>query len=443
MRKLYVIDTSVLIHDPDCIYKFVGNDVAIPIFVIVELDDLKEKKHKPNVAYASRCASRTIQDIHELGDIREGVFLEDKDINVRVIGTTGGEGGIKALQESNNPRKMDLWILQSALNEQSDDTEVILVSKDLNLRLLAEGEGIIAEDYETNKVLVSEVYKGFRDLGENPTSAELYIPDIDVQATDWIEDPIENEFFISSSDGKQFLSRNKSGVLVPVDKDFNVSLTPRNIEQRMALDILLDPAIKLICLVGKAGTGKTILALAGALSQLHSPYERIMLSKPIIDMGNSIGFLPGELDDKLAPWMESYFDNLSQLIPSKTKIQVGGKYSTSKEVPHWRYLLDTGSIVMQPINSIRGRSISDAFMIIDEAQNLTPHEVKTLITRAAEGTKVILMGDPFQVDNAFLDRNSNGLTYVCEKMKGAKIFGAVFFSKGVRSELAEEAATRL
>ena len=270
MRKLYVIDTSVLIHDPDCIYKFVGNDVAIPIFVIVELDDLKEKKHKPNVAYASRCASRTIQDIHELGDIREGVFLEDKDINVRVIGTTGGEGGIKALQESNNPRKMDLWILQSALNEQSDDTEVILVSKDLNLRLLAEGEGIIAEDYETNKVLVSEVYKGFRDLGENPTSAELYIPDIDVQATDWIEDPIENEFFISSSDGKQFLSRNKSGVLVPVDKDFNVSLTPRNIEQRMALDILLDPAIKLICLVGKAGTGKTILALAGALSQLLS-----------------------------------------------------------------------------------------------------------------------------------------------------------------------------
>jgi PhoH-like ATPase len=308
---------------------------------------------------------------------------------------------------------------------------------------LAEGEGLIAEDYETNKVLVSEVYKGFRDLGEEPSSAELYIPDIEVQATDWVDDPIENEFFISSSDEKQFLSRNKMGVLVPVDKDFNVSLSPRNIEQRMALDILLDPTIKLICLVGKAGTGKTILALAGALSQLHSPYEKIMLSKPIIDMGNSIGFLPGELDDKLAPWMESYFDNLSQLIPSKTKIQVGGKYSTSKDVPHWRYLIDTGAIVMQPINSIRGRSISDAFMIIDEAQNLTPHEVKTLITRAAEGTKVILMGDPFQVDNPFLDRNSNGLTYVCEKMKGAKIFGAVFFSKGVRSELAEEAATRL
>lgn len=441
MRKLYVIDTSVLIHDPDCIYKFVGNDVAIPIFVIVELDDLKEKKNKPNVAFASRCASRTIQRVHELGDVRVGVHLEELDINVKVIGTTGGEGGIKALQESNNPRKMDLWILQSALTQQANYEEVVLVSKDLNLRLLAEGEGLVAEDYETNKVLVSEVYKGFRHLGENPMSAELYIPSMKILADEWAEDPIENEFFITTNEDKEFLARNKRGLLMPVNKDFGMSISPRNIEQRMALDILLDPNIKLICLVGKAGTGKTILALAGALEQLHNPYEKIMLSKPIIDMGNSIGYLPGELDDKLAPWMESYFDNLSQLIPSKTKLS-NGKYA-SKEVPHWKYLIDTGAIVMQPINSIRGRSISDAFMIIDEAQNLTPHEVKTLITRAAEGTKVILMGDPFQVDSPFLDQNSNGLTYVCEKMKGAKMFGAVFFSEGVRSELAEEAATRL
>jgi len=441
LKKLYVIDTSVLIHDPDCIYKFIGNDIAIPIFVIVELDDLKEKKNKPNVAFASRCASRTIQNIHALGNIREGVHLETQDINVKVIGTTGGEGGIKALQESNNPRKMDLWILQSALNEQSNYEEVILVSKDLNLRLLAEGEGLLVEDYETNKVLVSDVYKGFRDLGEVEYSAELYIPELEVEADEWVDDPLENEFYISHTEGKTFLSRNLEGVLVPVAKEFSTTIQPRNIEQRMALDILLDPDIKLICLVGKAGTGKTILALAGALAQLHNPYDKIMLSKPIIDMGNSIGFLPGELDDKLAPWMESYFDNLSQLIPNKTKLQIG-KYS-SKDVPHWKYLLDTGSIVMQPINSIRGRSISDAYMIIDEAQNLTPHEVKTLITRAAEGTKVILMGDPFQVDNPFLDQNSNGLTYVCEKMKGSKIFGAVFFSQGVRSELAEEAATRL
>ena len=315
------------------------------------------------------------------------------------------------------------------------------MSKDLNLRLLAEGEGLIAEDYETNKVLVSEVYKGFRDIGEQEDSQQLYIPNTTIKAEDWVEDPLFNEFYVSHCGKKDFLCRNHRGVLLPVDKEFSVSLTPRNIEQRMALDILLDKEVKLVCLIGKAGTGKTILALAGALAQLHTEYDKILLSKPIIDMGNSIGFLPGELDEKLAPWMESYFDNLSQLIPSKTKMQVG-KYS-SKDVPHWRYLLDTGAVVMQPINSIRGRSISHSFMIIDEAQNLTPHEVKTLITRAAEGTKVVLMGDPFQVDNGFLDRNSNGLTYVCEKMKGAKIFGSVFFSQGVRSELAEEAATRL
>lgn len=438
MRNLYVIDTSVLIHDPDCLYKFVGNDVALPIFVIVELDDLKEKKNKPNVSFASRCASRTIQNIHELGNIRKGVYLEEQDINVKVIGTTGGE--IQALQETTNPRKMDLWIMQSALSMREEYENVILVSKDLNLRLLAEGEGLVAEDYETNRVVLSEVYKGFRDIGEQPRAPEVYIPNIQILTTEMVDDPILNEFYLARYENKPFLLKNSSGYVLPVEKEFDVSVEPRNVEQRMALDILLNPDISLICLIGKAGTGKTFLALAGALAQLDSKYERILLSKPILDMGNSIGFLPGDLDEKLAPWMESYFDNLDQLIPTRTSLDwAGGK----KSVANWKYLLDTGSIIMQPINSIRGRSISKAYMIIDEAQNLTPHEIKTIITRAAEGTKVVLMGDPFQVDNQFLDQNSNGLTYVCEKMKGSTIFGAVFFSEGVRSELAEEAANRL
>lgn len=443
MKNLYVIDTSVLVHDPDCIYKFVGNDVAIPIFVIVELDDLKEKKNKPNVAFASRCASRTIQNIHELGDIREGVYLEEEDITVKVIGTTGGTGGIKALQENTNPRKMDLWIMQCALSMKEEYENVILVSKDLNLRLLSEGEGLVAEDYESNKVLVSEVYKGFRDIGEQVRAPEVYIPNVIISAEEMVEDPIPNEFYLATYESKDFLFKNLEGYVEPVPKDFSeqhVTVHPRNVEQRMALDILLNPDISLLCLVGKAGTGKTFLALAAALAQIHSQFEKIILSKPIMDMGNSIGFLPGDLDEKLAPWMESYFDNLDQLIPTKTTLSWGGKQKTE---PNWRYLIDTGAIVMQPINSIRGRSISKSIMIIDEAQNLTPHEIKTIITRAAEGTKVVLMGDPFQVDNQFLDRNSNGLTYVCEKMKGSKIFGAVFFSQGVRSELAEEAANRL
>jgi PhoH-like ATPase len=280
----------------------VGNDVAIPIFVIVELDDLKEKKHKPNVAYASRCASRTIQNIHELGNIREGVYLEEENINVKVIGTTGGE--IQALQDSTNPRKMDLWIMQCALSMREEYDNVILVSKDLNLRLLSEGEGLVAEDYESNKVLVSEVYKGFREIGEQERAAEVYIPNIEIEAEEMVDEPIPNEFYIATCEKRDFLFKNLAGYVRPVSKEFSdqhVSVSPRNIEQRMALDILLNPNISLLCLVGKAGTGKTFLALAAALAQIHNGYEKIILSKPIMDMGNSIGFLPGDLDEKLAP----------------------------------------------------------------------------------------------------------------------------------------------
>jgi len=438
LRNLYVIDTSVLIHDPDCLYKFVGNDVAIPIYVIVELDDLKERKNKPNVSFASRCASRSIQEIHELGNIRKGVYLEKEDINIRVIGTTGTE--IQALQETTNPRKMDLWIMKCALEMQGEYENVVLVSKDLNLRLLAEGEGLVAEDYETSRVMLDEVYTGFRDIGEQPYASEVYYKEIEVDSL--VENPILNEFYIARYGTKEFVLKNNKGILESVPKEFDVSVEPRNVEQRMALDILLNPEISLVCLIGKAGTGKTFLALASAIAQLHTGYEKIVLSKPIMDMGNSLGFLPGDLDEKLAPWMESYFDNLDQLIPTKTTLG-GWNGGSGKAVANWKYLIDTGALVMQPINSIRGRSISESMMIIDEAQNLTPHEIKTIITRAAEGTKVVLMGDPFQVDNQFLDRNSNGLTYVCENMKGSRIFGAVFFSQGVRSELAEEAADRL
>lgn len=435
MRKLYVIDTSVLIHDPECIYKFEGNDVAIPIFVIVELDDLKERK-KGHVAFASRVASRTIQSIKgDDGDLQEGVYLEEQDITVRVIGTTGGVG-IQALQENNNPRKMDLWIMQSALDMKSQYDKVVLVSKDLNLRLLSQGEGLAAEDYENDKISIKTVHTGFRHIGENPIFPSIYNPELDIPTHEFIEDPTPNEFYLGTHDGKKFVIQNIDGNLRPVLKNFHGTIRPKNIEQRMAMALLLSEDVKLVSLIGKAGTGKTIIALASAITQLHQPYEQIVLSKPIVDMGNSLGFLPGDKDEKMAPWIASYFDNLDKIIPSKTTI---GK----KTEPNWKYLLDTQSLVIQPLNSIRGRSIDNAFMIIDEAQNLTPHEIKTIITRAGEGTKVVIMGDPYQVDSPFLDQNSNGLTYVTEKMKNSKIFGSVFFSKGVRSTLAEEAANLL
>ena len=363
------------------------------------------------------------------------MYLEDQDITVRVIETTGGVG-IQALQENNNPRKMDLWIMQSALDMKSMYDKVVLVSKDLNLRLLSQGEGLDAEDYENDKISIKTVHTGFRHIGENPIFPSIYNPDLDIPTHEFIEDPTPNEFYLGTHDGKKFVIQNVDGNLRPVLKNFHGTIRPKNIEQRMAMALLLSEDVKLVSLIGKAGTGKTIIAFASAITQLHQPYEQIVLSKPIVDMGNSLGFLPGDKDEKMAPWIASYFDNLDKIIPSKTTID-------KRTEPNWKYLLDTQSLIIQPLNSIRGRSIDNAFMIIDEAQNLTPHEIKTIITRAGEGTKVVIMGDPYQVDSPFLDQNSNGLTYVTEKMKNSKIFGSVFFSKGVRSTLAEEAANLL
>lgn len=445
MRKTFIIDTSVLIHDPECIYSFTNNEVCIPIFVIIELDDLKISK-RSNVAYSARTASRTLVAIQEFGSLNDpdGIHLEEQDIIVRVVGSTSGVG-VKSLQESNNPRKMDLWILQCALDlqeELGDESEVILVSKDMNMRLLAEAEGLVAEDYENDKVPVETMHTGFRDIGYQDFCNGLYIPDVELPCDEFINDPIENEFYLATDlKDKQHLIRNKGGNLIIVPKQFDVSIDWRNQEQRMALEILMDQDISLVSLVGKAGTGKTFLALACAMAQLHSPYEKIILSKPTVDMGRGIGFLPGDLDEKLAPWMQSYFDNLDQLVPGTA--DKGNFFSGTKKTKNWNYLIDTDTLQIQPINSIRGRSISNAIMIIDEAQNLTPHEVKTLITRAAEGTKIILSGDPFQVDDPFLDQNSNGLTYVTQRMKGSEIFATVFFTEGVRSKLAEQAANRL
>lgn len=445
MRKTFIVDTSVLIHDPECIYSFKNSEVCIPIFVIIELDDLKLSK-RTNVAYSARTASRTLVAIQEYGSLNDedGIHLEEEDIIVRVIGSTSGVG-VKSLQESNNPRKMDLWILQSALDLQKnmeDQGQVVVVSKDMNMRLLAEAEGLVAEDYESDKVPVETMYSGFREIGEQGFCKGLFIPDVELPSDEFIEEPVENEFYLATDENeKQYLMRNKENVLVPVPKDFNVSIDWRNQEQRMALDILMDQSISLVSLVGKAGTGKTFLALACAMAQLHSPYEKIVLSKPTVDMGRGIGFLPGDLDEKMAPWMQSYFDNLDQLVPGTA--DKGNYFSGTKKAKNWAYLIDTDILQVQPINSIRGRSISNAIMIIDEAQNLTPHEVKTLITRAAEGTKIILSGDPFQVDDPFLDQNSNGLTYVTQRMKGSEIFATVFFTEGVRSKLAEQAANRL
>ena len=276
------------------------------------------------------------------------------------------------------------------------------------------------------------------------------MPDDPLHAADvGLTDLCPNEFVIAREGSKEHVFRfdGIDGVLRPVPRDFarSAGITPRNLEQRMALSLLMDPDIQLVSMVGKAGTGKTFLALAAAIAQLGNhrkgSYDRILVSKPVVAMGHDIGFLPGDFDAKMQPWMMSFFDNLDQIIPSDEGTATS-KGATQDE-KGWEFLFHSGQLEVQAIHSIRGRSIPNAFMLIDEAQNLTPHEIKTIITRAAEGTKVVISGDPFQVDNHFLDQHSNGLVFVTEKLKESPMTGAVFFTKGERSHLAELAATLL
>ncbi|MCB9519662.1 MAG: PhoH family protein, partial [Myxococcales bacterium] len=354
--------------------------------------------------------------------------------------------------ESQGIRKMDLLILSAALSvkKQSPGRLVKLLSKDVNLRILADFEGILAEDYDQDRVSPQEMFPGYRRVEAGWAEAQRAFEPGGLRAEELgIHGLVPNEFVIFGGGERELVLRydGPTGELRPVPKDFTrlAGINPRNLEQRMALDLLTDPAVQLVSLVGKAGTGKTFLALAAAMGQVRfsgqGGYERILLSKPVLPMGKDLGYLPGDFQEKMQPWMMSFFDNLDQLVP--TERGASTSKGATREERAWEQLFATGQLEVQAIHSIRGRSIPSAFMLVDEAQNLTPHEVKTIITRAAEGTKVVLSGDPFQVDNPFLDAASNGLVYVTEAVKSSPMTGAVYFTKGERSALAELAATFL
>ncbi len=452
MDTAYVVDTSVLVHDPRALNAFRKTTVAIPIFVVMELDDLKNNR-RFEVAAAARVASRFISSLREFGNLSGEAGVHHPDLGTTFHIISDGNGGLDHLSERTNDRSMDLLILASALALKQRDLykRVVLISKDVNLRILADFEGLEAEDYETDRVELRDLYTGYRILERQS------VPSVDEWGDESVLVPRElgladlhpNEFVAVKSGPAERVWRYQSvtGQLEPVAAEFRelADVQPRNIEQRMALDLLLDPRVKLVTLVGKAGTGKTFLALAAALAQVQKgkkrrSYERILLSKPVVSMGQDVGYLPGDFDAKMQPWMTSFFDNFDQLIVSDGA--ASGKGAT-RDTKSWEYLFHSRQLEVQAIHTIRGRSISSAFMLIDEAQNLTPHEVKTVITRAADGTKVVLAGDPYQVDNHFLDQHSNGLVYVTERLKSSPITGTVFFSRGERSELAELAATQL
>lgn len=435
LAKIFVLDTNVILHDATCIHHFEDNEVVIPISVLEELDQFKRGNEQ--IHFNARDFLRSLDDLSTGSDDSE---LKDGDGKIRVVVNHNWHPDVEASFQDDCP---DHRIINCAykLHIDNPDREIILVTKDTNMRLKSRSLGLSAEDYSRDSIEdVSQVYTGSR-LIEDVDSKEIDVLytsyGVDGSEIDCVIDPMANENFILRNGQKSILARfdpfdNK---VVRVDKPTAYGIKPRNAEQSFALHMLMDNRIQLVSLSGKAGTGKTLLALAAAL-ELRSEYRQIFLARPIVPLSNrDLGFLPGDIQSKLDPYMQPLFDNLS-VIRHQFK-------SNDKRSIKINELLEQNKLLITPLAYIRGRSLQKAFFIVDEAQNLTPHEVKTVITRAGEGTKVIFTGDIHQIDHPYLDKRSNGLTYLISRMKGQDVFAHITLEKGERSELAELASNLL
>ncbi len=436
-RKIFILDTNVILHDHKCIYNFENNDVILPIVVLEELD--KFKKGNDQINYQAREFVRDLSKISGEKLFKEGIPLGEKQGKLFVA---TGKPFTQAMQDSFFEKSPDHRILAIALHvkEEFKTRAVTLVSKDINLRMKAKSLGVNSEDYETDKVKNIDVLdKGVR-IYENfdaKTIELLYSSDGIPKDEFPLQDLPANQYFVLRNASKSVLAYYNpfAETIARVEKHSAFGIEPRNAEQTFSLDALNNDDIKLVSLTGKAGTGKTLLALASALQQ-NKNYKQILLARPIVPLANrDLGFLPGDVNDKIGPYMQPLFDNLSVIK--------GSHGAKSRENIRIEEMQRDGQLIITPLAYIRGRSLSDVFFIVDEAQNLTPHEVKTIITRAAAGTKIIFTGDIEQIDSPYLDKTSNGLAYLTEKMKGQNIFAHVNLMKGERSYLAELASDLL
>ena len=436
--KNYVLDTNVLLHDPQAIYKFEENAVIVPLTVIEEID--RFKKEQSETGRNARQISRLIDGFRKEADLVEGVPLETGGIFRVAIYR---EEAMALLPPELQGDKADNRIIAVAKElEKETDQPVIFVTKDINLRIKADTIGLKAEDYESDKVSIDELYTGTVECVVSREQVDLFYE----QGYLELDEEFNANQGVTLVDGGnpshsaigRFSSVKQQVIpLLRAPKEGIWGIHPRNREQQFAFDLLLNDDIQLVSLVGKAGTGKTLLAIAAGLLKTADEgiYSRLLVSRPVFPMGRDLGFLPGDVEEKLAPWMQPIFDNVELLL---TSVDEGGKRKRG-----YRELIDLGLMEIEPLTYIRGRSIPRQYLIVDEAQNLTPHEIKTIITRAGEGTKIVLTGDPYQIDNPYVDSSSNGLTYSVERLKGQDIAGHMTLSKGERSSLAELAANLL
>lgn len=436
--KIFVLDTNVILHDHNCIYQFKDNDIVIPLTVLEELD--KFKKGNDPINFQAREFVRVLDDIVGEKLFNGGIQL-GPELGKLIIAT--GKPFSDTMKQSFKEDIPDHRILAVAefYTNDSAKRKTILVTKDINLRMKAKSLGILSEDYENDKIKDPEVFEksiteveGYKDALIDTLYNDGAIAFADSNLGDV---PVPNEYYIMKGNKSSVLARYESPTqrIIRVEKRVAYGIKPRNAEQTFSLNSLLDPDIKLVSLSGKAGTGKTLLALAAALEQ-HKQYDQILLARPIVALSNrDLGYLPGDAEEKISPYMQPLFDNLNVIKHAFNP--------RSQEYQKIDELLKEQRLIITPLAYIRGRSLSNAFFIVDEAQNLTPHEIKTIITRAGEGTKMVFTGDLQQIDSPYLDMKSNGLAYMTDRMRNQELFSHVNLVKGERSYLAELASDLL
>ena len=437
-RKLFVIDTNVVLHDSTCIHQFEENDIVVPISVLEELDHFKRGNEQ--LHFNAREFLRQLDELSNQKSTDDSNLQDQNQGKVRVVVNHNWHPDVKAAFQEDCP---DHRILNCAykLSNNNSERETILISKDTNMRLKARSLGITTEDYTTDRIMdLDSAYTGSRLVEDAPGSAiETLINtgQIDLPAFPSITKPKANENFIIRNGTKSALATYNAieDKILRVEKMPAYGILPRNAEQSFALHMVTDNKVQLVTLSGKAGTGKTLIALAGAL-KCRSDYRKIYLARPIVPLSNrDLGFLPGDIQSKMDPYMQPLFDNLSVI-----RHQFRAK---DKRVKKINQMLEDEKLLITPLAYIRGRSLQRSFFIVDEAQNLTPHEVKTIITRAGDGTKIVFTGDIQQIDHPYLDKRSNGLTYLISRMKDQDMYAHITLEKGERSQLADLASELL
>ncbi len=434
VMKTFVIDTNVFIHRSDAMFSFHDSEVVVPLWVLEELDRLKT--YSDERGRNARHAIRTIDEIARHGNLRDGVKMENGSVFRVSLSYAGADS--ENVPADLSLEKADNRIILTAYEMQRDGKTVFFVSKDINARVKATALGLKAVDYEKQKINIDKLYQGFTELD---ISGDQLAKLCDEGAIEWNERFPANHFvvFHQRSTGDTALARYDSEQRLLRYVDYRIpavaGVRPLNHQQRMALEVLLDPDVQLVSLLGKAGTGKTLLAIAAGLKLTLEDrlFNRVLVSRPVIPLGKDIGYLPGAKNEKLGHWMQPLFDNLEYIMNVYRRQNV-------KSVDQ---LIANRSIELEALSYIRGRSLPEQFIVIDEAQNLSPHEIKTIVSRAGDRSKVVLTGDPYQIDSPYLDSSSNGLTVLVEAFKERSIHGHVTLTKSERSTLAELAATLL